>query len=96
MSYAFFDTSIALLNASGTPTTERLTFQTASGQDVVHDVPLLFEKGLQSEVDNNAAGVIAAADDKGINPVFFKAVLDPLIPVRVIDLADLHTGMACF
>jgi Tol biopolymer transport system component len=36
----FFDTSIALLNASGTPTTARLTFQTSTGQDIVRLVPL--------------------------------------------------------
>lgn len=37
---AFFDTTIALLNASSTPSTVRLTFQTSSGADIVHDVPL--------------------------------------------------------
>jgi uncharacterized repeat protein (TIGR01451 family) len=37
---AFFDTTIALLNASGTPTTVRLTFQNALGNDVIHDVAL--------------------------------------------------------
>ena len=36
----FFDTRIALLNASGTPTTARLTFQTSSGTDIVQDVSL--------------------------------------------------------
>ena len=36
----FFDTTLALLNASGEPTSVRLTFQTAKGIDVVHDVPL--------------------------------------------------------
>ncbi len=37
---AFFDTTLALLNASGTPTTVRLTFQTADRDDIVHVVPL--------------------------------------------------------
>ena len=36
----FFDTTIALLNASGTPTTVSLTFQTAGVDDVVHVVPM--------------------------------------------------------
>ncbi len=36
----FFDTSLALLNASGVATNVRLTFQTASGIDVIRDVPL--------------------------------------------------------
>ena len=37
---AFFDTTLALLNASSTPTAVRLTFQNAKGNDVVHDVTL--------------------------------------------------------
>jgi uncharacterized repeat protein (TIGR01451 family) len=37
---AFFDTTIALLNASGTPTTVKLTFQNATGPDVIHSVAL--------------------------------------------------------
>jgi hypothetical protein len=37
---AFFDTAIALLNATGTPTTARVTFQTTTGQDFSQDVPL--------------------------------------------------------
>ncbi|WP_239490303.1 carboxypeptidase regulatory-like domain-containing protein [Luteitalea sp. TBR-22] len=37
---SFFDTSIALLNASGVATTARLTFQTGTGQVVTRDVPL--------------------------------------------------------
>jgi uncharacterized repeat protein (TIGR01451 family) len=36
----FFDTTLALLNASGTATTVRLTFQNALGNDVIHDVAL--------------------------------------------------------
>ena len=37
---AFFDTRIALLNASGVPANVRLTFQQATGSDVVHELPL--------------------------------------------------------
>ena len=37
---AFFDTSFALLNAGGTATTARLTYQLAGGTSVVQDVPL--------------------------------------------------------
>ena len=36
----FFDTTLALLNASGVSANVRLTFQTARGVDVVHDVAL--------------------------------------------------------
>jgi hypothetical protein len=36
----FFDTTLALLNASDVATTVRLTFQTGTGDDVVHDVAL--------------------------------------------------------
>jgi hypothetical protein len=36
----FFDTSMALLNASGTSTTARLTYQLATGVNVVQEVPL--------------------------------------------------------
>lgn len=36
----FFDTTLALLNASGTPSTVRLTFQTGTGDVVEHDVTL--------------------------------------------------------
>lgn len=36
----FFDTTIALLNASGVPSTVRLTFQTATGANIVRDYPL--------------------------------------------------------
>ena len=36
----FFDTAIALLNATGTPTTARVTFQTTTGQNISQDVPL--------------------------------------------------------
>jgi uncharacterized repeat protein (TIGR01451 family) len=37
---AFFDTTLALLNASGISTTVRLTFQNATGNDVIHDISL--------------------------------------------------------
>jgi hypothetical protein len=36
----FFDTAIALLNASGTTTNARVTFQTATGQNITQDVSL--------------------------------------------------------
>ena len=36
----FFDTTLALLNASGTTATTRLTFQTGKGEVIVHDVTL--------------------------------------------------------
>lgn len=54
----FFDTSFALLNVTGRPTTATLTFQGADGRVVRHDVPLA---GVQrATVDPETIGVALA------------------------------------
>jgi hypothetical protein len=52
---AFFDTRIALLNATTQPTVARLTFQTSTGRVVQHDVTLAGPS--RASVDPRAVGV---------------------------------------